>query len=204
VNVSDLRTVLAAHAKWLRNEGTGQRANLRDADLRDADLGAADLGAADLGGADLRGANLRDADLGAADLGAADLGGADLRGANLRDADLRGADLGGANLRGADLRDADLRDADLRDANGLKWAGFGPVGQTPTFLQGWWDGHRVVIAGGCFLGSVGEFRDVIDGAAPWNWIEGTNADRERWRAECVAAVDWIESSIDRQVSSCGR
>ena len=68
--------VLQRHAKWLKNEEGGEKANLRDADLRGADLR----------GADLRGANLRDADL----------WGADLRGANLRDADLWDADLRGA------------------------------------------------------------------------------------------------------------
>ena len=64
--------VLQRHAKWLKDEEGGEKADLRDADLR---------------GADLRDADLRDADL---------------RGADLRDADLRGADLRDANLRGAD------------------------------------------------------------------------------------------------------
>ena len=73
--------VLQRHAKWLKDEEGGEKADLWDADLRDADL---------------RGANLRDADL----------RGANLRGANLRGANLWGADLRGANLRGADLRGA--------------------------------------------------------------------------------------------------
>ena len=73
--------VLQRHAKWLKNEEGGEKANLRGADLR---------------GADLRDANLR---------------GADLRGANLRDANLRGANLWDANLRGANLWDANLRGA---------------------------------------------------------------------------------------------
>ena len=73
--------VLQRHAKWLKNEEGGEKANLRDADLQDA--------------------NLRDANL----------WGADLRGANLRGANLRGADLRGANLWGADLQDANLRGA---------------------------------------------------------------------------------------------
>ena len=73
--------VLQRHAKWLKNEEGGEKANLRGANLRDADLWDADL----------RDANLRDADL---------------WGANLRGANLRGANLRGANLRGADLRGA--------------------------------------------------------------------------------------------------
>ena len=80
--------VLQRHAKWLKNEEGGEKANLRGANLRDADLW---------------GANLRDANL---------------RGANLWGANLRGADLWDANLRGANLRGADLRDANLRGAVG--------------------------------------------------------------------------------------
>lgn len=68
--------ILQRHAKWLKNEEGGERANLRGADLR---------------GADLQDANLRDADL---------------RDANLRGSNLRGANLRGAYLRGADLLDA--------------------------------------------------------------------------------------------------
>ena len=80
--------MLQRHAKWLKNEEGGERADLRGADLR---------------GAYLQDANLRDADL----------RDADLRGADLWDADLRGA-----NLRGANLWDANLRDADLWGAAG--------------------------------------------------------------------------------------
>ena len=45
--------VLQRHAKWLKNEEGGEKANLRGADLRGANLL----------GANLRGANLLDADL---------------------------------------------------------------------------------------------------------------------------------------------
>ena len=68
--------VLQRHAKWLKNEEGGEKANLRGANLW---------------GADLQGANLW---------------GADLQDANLRDANLWGADLQDANLRDADLQDA--------------------------------------------------------------------------------------------------
>ena len=94
---AELQEILVEHAKWLRGEEGGTRANLRDANLRGADLSGADLRDADLGDADLRRANLR--------------------GANLRDADLRRADLSGADLRDADLGDADLRRADLSGAD---------------------------------------------------------------------------------------
>ncbi|XUR87678.1 Pentapeptide repeat family protein [Bilophila wadsworthia] len=79
--------VLQRHAKWLKNEEGGERADLHEADLRGADLHEANLRWADLRGADLHEANLR----------WADLRGADLHEANLREADLRGADLYGAN-----------------------------------------------------------------------------------------------------------
>ena len=77
----DIKLILEKHAKWIRGEDGGERADLRGADLCDADL---------------RGADLRDADLYYANLRGADLSGADLRGANLHSADLRGADLRGA------------------------------------------------------------------------------------------------------------
>ena len=98
MTTDELKTILDQHALWLKDEGGGVKADLRDADLR---------------GANLRDANLRDTDLRVADLRDADLQRADLQGAELQGANLRGADLQGANLRGADLRDADLRYANL-------------------------------------------------------------------------------------------
>ena len=109
----ELKEILDKHAKWLRDEEGGERADLSDADLRraylrhanlsDAYLRRADLSGADLGYADLSDANLSDADLSDADLSGANLYGADLSGADLRRAYLSGADLGYADLRRADL-----------------------------------------------------------------------------------------------------
>ena len=82
----DIKLILEKHAKWIRGEDGGER----------ADLCGADLCYANLYGANLRGANLR--------------------GANLRGANLRGANLYDANLRGANLCDADLCGANLRGA----------------------------------------------------------------------------------------
>ena len=84
----DLKTVLDLHAKWLRSEVGGTRA--------------------DLSGADLSGANLYGANLSRADLSGADLSGANLSGANLSRADLSGADLSGANLKECKLADLAL------------------------------------------------------------------------------------------------
>ena len=89
----ELNEIVASHGRWLADNPTGERADLRNANLCGANLRGADLCGANLRDADLCGANLRDADL---------------RGANLRNADLRGADLRGADLCGANLRDADL------------------------------------------------------------------------------------------------
>ena len=58
-----LREILNLHAKWLRNDPAGQRANLTDANLTRADLRGANLTDADLRGANLTDANLTDADL---------------------------------------------------------------------------------------------------------------------------------------------
>ena len=98
----DIKLILEKHAKWIRGEDGGERADLCNADLCGANLWGANLCGANLWGANLRNANLR---------------GANLRNANLRGADLRNADLCGANLRGADLCDADLCDANLCCAN---------------------------------------------------------------------------------------
>ena len=90
----EIKSVLEAHTKWLRNEEGGSRANLRGADLSEANLI----------GAYLDGANLSRANLIGANLSRANLSGANLRGAYLDGADLSGANLGGTDLRGANLK----------------------------------------------------------------------------------------------------
>ena len=132
---------LQRHAKWLKDEEGGKKADLRGADLR---------------GANLRGANLRDADL-----RGADLWDADLRGANLRDADLRGADLWDADLWGADLRDADLRGANLRDATG-KILSFGPIGSRQGITYVTKTEQIIHIRCGCFYGTLKEFAAKVE------------------------------------------
>ena len=51
----NLPEILAAHAQWLADPTTGQRANLIDANLNDANLRDANLRDADLRGANLNG-----------------------------------------------------------------------------------------------------------------------------------------------------
>ena len=143
--------VLQRHAKWLKNEEGGEKANLRDANLRDADLRGADLRDANLRGANLRDANLRDADL----------RGADLRDANLRDADLWDADLRDADLRGANLRDANLRDADLWGAAG-KILYFGPIGSRQGITYVTKTERTIHVRCGCFYGTLEEFAAKVE------------------------------------------
>ena len=148
--------VLQRHAKWLKNEEGGEKANLRDANLRDANLRDADLWGADLRGADLRGADLRGANLWGANLRDADLWDADLWGA-----DLRGADLWGANLWGANLRDADLWDADLWGAAG-KILSFGPIGSRQGITYVTKTERTIHVRCGCFYGTLEEFAAKVE------------------------------------------
>lgn len=60
---TELNEILEKHRKWLNNEESGERANLRRADLSGANLSEANLRRADLRRADLSEANLRGADL---------------------------------------------------------------------------------------------------------------------------------------------
>ena len=101
MNARKLKKILDLHAKWLKDEKGGIRANLSGADLSCANL---------------RCANLRDADLHGSDLSGADLSYANLSRADLRDADLSSTILSCANLRGADLRGANLIGSDLSNA----------------------------------------------------------------------------------------
>ena len=101
ISDTELKAIIDKHAKWLRGEEDGERADLRNANLSSANLRSADLRNANLSSADLRDATLSSADLFNADLSSADLRDANLRNANLSSADLRGADLRNANLCGA-------------------------------------------------------------------------------------------------------
>ena len=76
ISDTELKAIIYKHAKWLRDEDGGERADLYGAELRGADLY----------GAELRGANLRNANLRNADLRNANLHGAELRNANLHGA----------------------------------------------------------------------------------------------------------------------
>ena len=153
--------VLQRHAKWLKNEEGGEKANLRGANLWGADLQGANLWGADLQDANLRDADLWDANLRGADLRGANLRGANLRGADLRDANLRGADLRDANLRDANLRDANLRDANLQDAAG-KILYFGPIGSRQGITYVTKTERTIHVRCGCFYGTLEEFAAKVE------------------------------------------
>lgn len=145
--VADLQVVLSKHQAWVKNDRTGQRANLEGADLsnmnlRGVNLKNAILTGAKLAGSDLSGANLEGADLHGSDLSGAQLmranlsysnleramldganlelatlDGAVLNGVNLSGIGMRGASLVGAQIEGACLKNADLGFANLIKAN---------------------------------------------------------------------------------------
>ena len=81
----DIKLILEKHARWIRGEDGGERADLCGADLRNANLRSADLRGADLCDADLCNANLHSADLSDAHLCGANLCGANLCGAKNTD-----------------------------------------------------------------------------------------------------------------------
>ena len=83
MNADDLKSVLAAHAAWLKGDASGKQADLLGANLHGANLRGADLRGADLHLADLRGAILHGANLGGAVMpwGATHSGGETLTGA---------------------------------------------------------------------------------------------------------------------------
>ena len=104
----ELQEILEKHQKWLKDEESGEHADLSEANLSGADLRRANLSGANLRRANLSGADLSGADLSWADLSGADLSWADLSWANLRRADLRRAILSGAILRRANLDEDQL------------------------------------------------------------------------------------------------
>ena len=60
ISDTELKAIIYKHAKWVRGEDGGERADLYGANLRDADLYGANLRGADLRSANLRGAKNTD------------------------------------------------------------------------------------------------------------------------------------------------
>ena len=186
-----LNEIVASHGRWLADDTTGARANLRNADLRNADLCGANLRNADLRGvylcdADLRGVYLCDADLCGADLCGADLCGANLRNANLRNADLCGAYLCDADLRGADLCGAYLRSADL-PAIILQ---VGPIGSRKDYIV--YNASDDNIRCGCWNdykgGTLEEFEARVEEVYP-----SENKDTLKFRNEYLAVIGYFKT-----------
>ena len=117
----ELKKILKLHAKWLRGETSGERADLRGAYLTEADLRGAYLTEANLRGAYLTEAYLAEANLARANLARADLRGADLVEANLARANLEGAYLAEANLEGANLEGASGNNKEIKTIQADLW-----------------------------------------------------------------------------------
>ena len=189
----DLKVVLEAHAKWVRGETGGIRADLRGANLgraylRGANLSCANLGGADLSRADLSGANLSRADLGGANLSGADLSGANLGGAYLSGANLSGADLSGAYLSGADLSGAHLGRADLSGAY-LSGAYLGRAKISDLATLGFpngWGAYTYITEAGEQLMQVG-CRNFTLAQGRFYWANKQD------RREVLAALDYAEA-----------
>ncbi len=168
-----IRELLEKHAKWLRSEFGGERADLRAAKLWGADLEEANLRGANLEGADLEGAKLEGASLRGANLEGADLEGASLRGANLEGASLRGANLEGASLRGANLEGANLEEANLRC--------FGNMREIRTLQIGTWEiGYTAdTLQIGCQRHPINKWREWSTEAGR-AWIERMDGGALKW------------------------
>jgi hypothetical protein len=93
---------------------------------------------------------------------------------------------------------ANLAGATLAEAVGIRWGVVGPVGQGRRMLTAWAHDSldEPMIGGGCFMGTFGEFRDLIAGV-PWSWGEGSVEDQARWRHECSVAADLLWLAVTK-------
>jgi len=68
ISEQELKDILDRHGKWLRNEESGQRADLSYSNLSYSDLSYSDLRGSDLSGSNLSGSNLSGSNLRYSDL----------------------------------------------------------------------------------------------------------------------------------------
>jgi hypothetical protein len=129
----------------------------------------------------LAGANLAGANLAGANLAGANLAGADLAGANLAGADLAGANLAGANLAGANLAGAYLAGHKVIAAP----LSIGPIGSRQWYTLFWPCEDGILVACGCFLGSLDEFTARV---------RSTHRDNEHGR-NYLAAVELAKTML---------
>ena len=176
---SELNIILEEHAKWLKDDSTGKRANLSEANLRYANLSRADL----------RYVNLTEANLTDANLTYANLSGADLRYANLTEANLTDANLTYANLSGADLRYANLREANLSGAN-LREADLSEADLTYTGLSEA-DLSEADLIGADLRGAIGNDREIKTLLTEFYHVTYTS-DQMAIGCEQHAITDWFK------------
>lgn len=141
MDLKQIKEILEAHAKWVRGEEGGERANLMNADLTGVDLTGADLTRAILSGAILRGAILR---------------GAIMRGAILTNVDLTGADLTNTILTNTILSGAGIQMAygkNICSVSGRQ----GEEGRMITLLAEGYQSEWIFFCG-CFRGTLAELK----------------------------------------------
>jgi hypothetical protein len=204
-----IKEIIEKHALWLKNDESGEqanlyraklsranlyRANLFRADLSMANLSKANLSRANLSGADLSWANLSRADLSGADLSWANLSRADLSGADLYRADLSGADLSGADLSGANLYRADLSGANLSGAD-LSGANLSGADLSGANLSG----VKNLISSINFLES--NFERVDDGYIAYKTFGITYKTPESWKIEANSIIE--ETVNPDRCTTCG-
>ena len=186
----NLPEILAAHAQWLADPTSGQRANLVGANLR---------------GANLRGANLINANLINASLVGANLVGANLINARLVGASLSGADLSGANLVGARLSNADLdgaiglaiaTDAPQR----LRAAAVAALQEGALEMETWHTCETTHCLGGWLVYQAGELGRLLEAAVGPSMaglmLGGIEA-HSHFHDSNVAATKWLQSMLER-------
>ena len=186
---SELNIILEEHAKWLKDDSTGKRANLSEANLRYANLSGADLRYANLTEANLTDANLTYANLSRADLRYANLREANLTDANLSGADLRYINLREANLSGANLREADLSEANLSGAN-LREADLSEADLTYTGLSEA-DLSEADLIGADLRGAIGNDREIRTLLTEFYHVTYTS-DQMAIGCEQHAITDWFK------------
>lgn len=100
MNQDELNKILELHAKWLKFEDDGVRADLSNSDLRNVNLHKRNLSYANLSGSDLTGADLSYAYLTGADLSYTTLESTNLNGSSLKSVNLTGAFIKNTSLNG--------------------------------------------------------------------------------------------------------
>ena len=196
----NLPEILAAHAQWLSDPTTGQRANLIGANLDGANFFGANLSRANFIGANLSRANFIDANL----------DGANLIGTNLDGANLDGASLNHASLNHANLNHASLNHANLDGAVGLAIAADAPqrlraaaaaaLQEGALEMSAWHTCETTHCLGGWLIQQAGDMGRLLEAAAGPSMaglmLGGIEA-HSHFYDQNRAATEWLRSVLER-------